>query len=141
MASRLRYRRRPDKRRVGRRSDTNTRRHAPLGARRLPAPAPRGAAARRRRASGRRAPPHADPAALVAGLDPYPAYLMTPRTDVLAFNHGAAAVITDFAVHPNLLRMLLVERVPADPRWEPTARLTLARFRAEQARFAGHPEF
>jgi transcriptional regulator with XRE-family HTH domain len=87
----------------------------------------------------REAPPEL--AALVHGLDPYPSYLMTPRTDLLAWNRAAAVVITDFGAAPNLLRWLLLERVPADPRWEPTARHTLARFRAEHARFSGHPDF
>jgi len=91
----------------------------------------------------RAAPPEL--AALVAGLEPHPAYLSGPRTDVLAWNRAIGAVITDFgALAPgerNLLRWLLLDRVPADPGLESTAKSTLARFRAAHARYVDHPEF
>jgi transcriptional regulator with XRE-family HTH domain len=91
----------------------------------------------------REAPPAL--AAFVAALHPHPAYVSGPRTDVLAWNPAIGAVITDFgALAPaerNLLRWLLLDRLPADSGYETTARSTLARFRAAHARFVDHPEF
>ena len=91
----------------------------------------------------REAPPEL--AAFVAALDPHAAYVTGPRTDVLAWNRTVSAVVTDFgALAPaerNLLRWLLLDRLPADPGYEATARSTLARFRAAHARYVDHPEF
>jgi transcriptional regulator with XRE-family HTH domain len=91
----------------------------------------------------REAPPAL--ATFVAALHPHLAYLTGPRTDVLAWNAGASAVIADFGALPlperNLLRLLLLDRLPADPGYESTARSTLARFRAAHARYVDHPEF
>jgi transcriptional regulator with XRE-family HTH domain len=84
-------------------------------------------------------------AALVAALDPHPAYLTGPRLDVLAWNRAAAAVLVDFATLPadrrNLLWWLLVDGSPDHEGWRETASRTLARFRAQHARYVDHPEF
>ena len=84
-------------------------------------------------------------AAFVAAIEPHPAFVTGPRTDVLAWNRTIAAVVCDFgALAPderNLLRWLLLDRLPADRGYEATARSTLARFRAAHARFVAHPEF
>ncbi|MEN3279508.1 MAG: hypothetical protein V7607_648 [Solirubrobacteraceae bacterium] len=83
-------------------------------------------------------------AALVAALDPHPAYLIGPRTDVLAWN-TASAVIADFGAlsldERNLLRWLLLDRLPEDRGYEGTAKSTLARFRAAHARYIDDPDF
>jgi transcriptional regulator with XRE-family HTH domain len=84
----------------------------------------------------------------VAALDPVPAYLTNPRTDVLAHNRAAATVIhipppgPDGV--PNLLWSLFTESDPPIPDGgsrEQTARSTLARFRAAHARRYGDPRF
>ena len=83
-------------------------------------------------------------AALVSALDPHPAFLIGPRTDVLAWN-AASRVICDFGAladdERNLLRWLLLDRLGEDPRLESTAKNTLARFRAAHARYIDHPDF
>jgi hypothetical protein len=83
-------------------------------------------------------------AALVAALDPHPAYLIGPRTDVLAWN-AASGVIADFGAlsleERNLLRFLLLDRLPEDRGYEDTAHSTLARFRAAHARYIDDPDF
>ena len=90
----------------------------------------------------REAPPAL--AAFVEGLMPHPALLMGPRTDVLAWNRAAAAVIHDFADDPperrNML-WLLFTRMPGSAQQADTAKRTLARFRAEHARRVGDPAF
>jgi len=84
----------------------------------------------------------------VAALDPVPAYLTNPRTDVLAFNRAAGVVIQVPAPGAdgarNLLRGLFTEPDPARPgsvTREQTARSTLARFRAAHARRYDDPRF
>jgi transcriptional regulator with XRE-family HTH domain len=83
-------------------------------------------------------------AALVAALDPHPAYLLGPRTDVLAWN-TASGVIADFDAlsldERNLLRWLLLDRLPEDRGYEDTAKSTVARFRAAHARYIDDPDF
>jgi transcriptional regulator with XRE-family HTH domain len=84
--------------------------------------------------------------AIVDSLVPNPAYLLGPRTDVLAWNRAAAAMMGEPPAapdgRPNLLWWLFT-----DPeRWRSaqsreTARHTLARFRAEHARRLGDPAF
>ncbi len=83
----------------------------------------------------------AELAAWISALDPIPAFLTNPRTDVLAFNRAAAVVISIPPPGPdrtrNLLRGLFTESDPARPGGEAreqTARSTLARFRAAHAR-------
>jgi transcriptional regulator with XRE-family HTH domain len=84
----------------------------------------------------------------IAALDPIPAFLTNPRTDVLAANRAAGAVITIPSPGPdgtrNLLRGLFTE--PGDGRSagaarEQTARSTLARFRSAHARRYDDPRF
>jgi transcriptional regulator with XRE-family HTH domain len=100
-------------------------------------------------------PPSAEPypqeapeelAEIVAGLDPLPAYLIGPRTDVLAWNEAASVVLGEPTEAPdgtrNLLWWLFTED-PAEhvPSWSATGRNTLARFRAEHARRYDDPGF
>ena len=91
----------------------------------------------------REAPPEL--AVIVDGLVPNPAYLIGPRTDVLAWNRAAAAMLGDPIAapdgRPNLLWWLFTSREPRDEQWRATARGTLARFRAEHARRLGDPDF
>ena len=89
----------------------------------------------------REAPPELR--ALVDALVPNPAYLIGPRTDVLAWNIAAARVIGEPQPAPdgrtNLLWWLFAGDEPRGEQWRDTARNTLARFRAEHARRIGDP--
>jgi len=102
-----------------------------------------------------RPPPHDRPRerhvsetvrAVLASL-PAPAYIMTSRWDVVAWNAAAGALFGEFAQLPNDDRNIirLVFRSPAFRQlmidWENDARRTLARFRVEYARAAGNPAF
>lgn len=82
---------------------------------------------------------------VVSGLDPNPAYLIGPRTDVLAWNRAAARLLGDPMPAPdgtpNLLWWLFTAPGPHGLGWSDTARSTLARFRAEHARRYGDPDF
>lgn len=85
--------------------------------------------------------------ALVDSLHPNPAYLLGPMTRILAWNRAASVVLGSPGHLPPdrryLLWWLMVE--PGGPGVSPqrdeTARLTLARFRAEYARHAGEPQY
>jgi transcriptional regulator with XRE-family HTH domain len=83
--------------------------------------------------------------AVVAGLEPNPAYLIGPRTDVLAWNPAAARLLGEPTPAPdgvpNVLWWLFTEPGPHGLGWSATARATLARFRAEHARRYGDPDF
>ena len=83
--------------------------------------------------------------AIVDELVPNPAYLIGPRTDVLAWNRAAEAVIgrpTEAPDgRPNLLWWLFTSKEPRGEQWRATARRTLARFRAEHARRLANPAF
>jgi transcriptional regulator with XRE-family HTH domain len=83
--------------------------------------------------------------ALVDALVPHPAYLLSPRTDVLAWNRAATGVLGLPPVGPdgppNLLWWLFTSTERSGKQWEDTARMTLARFRAEHARRIGDPSF
>jgi transcriptional regulator with XRE-family HTH domain len=83
--------------------------------------------------------------ALVDALVPHPAYLLSPRTDVLAWNRAAAGLLGVPSAAPdgppNLLWWLFTNTEPRGDRWDDTARATLARFRAEHARRIGDPGF
>jgi hypothetical protein len=83
--------------------------------------------------------------AVVEGLDPNPAYLLGPRTDVLAWNRAASAVLGEPTRSPdglpNLLWWLFTSPRPHHGTWAATGRDTLARFRAEQARRYEDPAF
>lgn len=84
-------------------------------------------------------------AAIVAGFDPWPAYLLGPRLDVLAWNDGAGALLGRPTAapdgRPNLLWWMFTEPGPHGGSWETTARNQLARFRAQQARRYDDPAF
>jgi transcriptional regulator with XRE-family HTH domain len=84
-------------------------------------------------------------AEIVRGLEPNPAYLLGPRTDVLAWNAGAKLVLGEPSTAPdgfrNLLWWLFTDPRERGPSWWETARSTLARFRAEQARRYHDPAF
>jgi transcriptional regulator with XRE-family HTH domain len=81
--------------------------------------------------------------ALVDALVPHPAYLLSPRTDVLAWNRAAVALLGTPPAGPdgppNLLWWLFTEE--RGKQWDDTARATLARFRAEHARRIGDAGF
>jgi transcriptional regulator with XRE-family HTH domain len=83
--------------------------------------------------------------AVVDALVPNPAYLIGPRTDVLAWNSAAAGVLGEPREapdgRPNLVWWLFTSDEPRGERWRATARSTLARFRAEHARRIGDPDF
>ena len=91
----------------------------------------------------REAPPEL--AAIVDGLVPHPAYLVGPRTDVLAWNRAATAMLgTPSAApddRPNLLWWLFTSGDRRGEQWRATGRAALARFRAEHARRLGDPDF
>jgi PAS domain-containing protein len=91
----------------------------------------------------REAPPAL--AAIVDGLVPHPAYLVGPRTDVLAWNRAATAMLgTPSAApdgRPNLLWWLFTSDDRRGEQWRATGRAALARFRAEHARRLGDPDF
>ena len=91
----------------------------------------------------RAAPPEL--AAVVEALVPYPAYLLGPRADVLAWNAAAAAMLGQPTRAPdgreNVLWWLFTTEEPSTEQRRATARNTLARFRAEHARRIGDPDF
>lgn len=82
---------------------------------------------------------------VVACLAPYPAYLLGPRADVLAWNVAATAMLGEPTRAPdgrqNLLWWLFTADEPPSEQRLATARNTLARFRAEHARRIGDPHF
>jgi transcriptional regulator with XRE-family HTH domain len=82
---------------------------------------------------------------VVLGLEPNPAYLIGPRSDVLVWNGGAARVLGEPACAPdgvpNLLWSMFTEVDPHGLGWSATARSALARFRAEHARRYEDPAF
>jgi transcriptional regulator with XRE-family HTH domain len=82
---------------------------------------------------------------VVLGLEPNPAYLIGPRTDVLAWNGAASRIFGEPSPAPdgvpNLLWWMFTEPGPHGLGWSITARNTLARFRAEHARRYGDPTF
>lgn len=83
--------------------------------------------------------------AIVEGLAPNPAYLLNPRSDVLAWNAGATRMLGEPARAPdgvrNSLWWLFTEPGDHGPTWEDTGRRTLARFRFEHARRYDDPAF
>jgi hypothetical protein len=82
---------------------------------------------------------------VVVGLEPNPAYLIGPRSDVLVWNGAAAGLLGEPSLTPdgvpNLLWWMFTEPGPHGLGWSATARSTLARFRAEHARRYGAPAF
>ena len=82
---------------------------------------------------------------LVEALAPYPAFLVNPRADILVWNEGAVRLLGWPEPGPdgrrNLMWWLFAWLDGSDRQRESTARATLARFRAEHARYYGHPDF
>ena len=89
------------------------------------------------------APPELDE--IVRGLEPNPAYLIGPRSDVLSWNAGARRMLGEPSKAPdgmpNSLWWLFTEPGEHPPSWDATGRNTLARFRAEHARRYDDPAF
>jgi hypothetical protein len=83
--------------------------------------------------------------AVILGLEPNPAFLIGPRTDVLVWNDTAARLLGEPSRSPdgvpNLLWWMFTESGPHGLGWSGTARNTLARFRAEHARRYEDPAF
>jgi transcriptional regulator with XRE-family HTH domain len=86
-------------------------------------------------------------AALVARLDPHPAYVTGPRFDVVAWNRAAALLWTDWGARPQEERNMLLWMF-LDPaartvmvEWEDEAQALLGRFRAAHALHTGDPTF
>ena len=82
---------------------------------------------------------------IVTALEPNPAYLIGPRTDVLGWNAGATAMLGEPTRAPdgrqNLLWWLFTSAGLHSAQRRETARSALARFRAEHARRIGDPDF
>ena len=79
------------------------------------------------------------------GLEPNPAYLLGPRTDVLVWNAAATRFLGEPSRAPdgvqNVLWWMFTDPGTHGPTWDGTARNTLARFRAEHGRRYGDPAF
>lgn len=84
---------------------------------------------------------------LVENLGPNPAYILGRRWDYLAWNRAATALFGDFGAVPRATRnhVWLTFMDPARREmftdWGPTARLIVAKFRADSARHLGDPSF
>lgn len=84
--------------------------------------------------------------AIVEALLPTPAYLVGPRTDVLAWNAAATRLLGTPTAGPdgvpNMLWWMCTRKDrDASPTVSTTVRQTLARFRTEHARRHGDPDF
>ena len=84
---------------------------------------------------------------LIQNLGPNPAFVLGRRWDYLAWNRAASAVLTDFDRLPASARNHLWLMFN-DPRrrelmgdWEEGARICVAKFRADHARYLGDPAF
>jgi transcriptional regulator with XRE-family HTH domain len=84
---------------------------------------------------------------MLANLTHQPAYVLGRRWDVLAWNRAAVKLFGDYAMLDRDERNIM-HRLFADPahrrllvEWEAVARVSLAMFRADSARFAGDPDF
>lgn len=96
---------------------------------------------------GRTAQLHVRPQthALLAALHPTPAYVLSPASDVLAWNPAMARVLLDFSTVPdgerNIVRLTFldpqVRRVWSD--WQATATEAVANLRAAAARYPHDP--
>ena len=82
---------------------------------------------------------------IVDGLNPNPAYLIGPRSDVLAWNAAATLMLGTPSSAPdgkqNLLWWMFTDDREHGTQWDETARNALARFRTEQARRYDDPSF
>ena len=104
---------------------------------------------------GEEAPPCAAPAErvsatlrrLIENLGPNPAFVLGRRWDYLAWNDAASAVLGDWGGVPRAARnhVWLTFMDPARRElfvdWEQSARLCVAKFRADSARHLGDPAF
>jgi transcriptional regulator with XRE-family HTH domain len=96
----------------------------------------------------RRPPQRVRPAMrrLLAQLTQTPAIVLGRRMDILAWNHSAAALYTDFALlppgHRNYVRLLFTHAAVRDlyTEWEHDARTAVAALRMEAARDPDDPE-
>jgi transcriptional regulator with XRE-family HTH domain len=84
---------------------------------------------------------------LIENLGPNPAFVLGRRWDYLAWNRAACALFGDFDAVPRAARnhvwMTFMDpsRREMFSDWERSARLLVARFRADSARYLGDPEF
>ncbi len=84
---------------------------------------------------------------LIENLGPNPAYVLGRRWDYLAWNRAAAAVLGDFdAMAPEARNHLWQQFTDPTRRelmddWEQSARICVAKFRADHARHIGDPAF
>ena len=84
---------------------------------------------------------------VLASLTSQPAYVLGRRWDILAWNDAAAAVFGDYGQLKgdarNIMHLVFVDqahrRLLVD--WEKIARIVLAMFRADSARYLGDPDF
>jgi transcriptional regulator with XRE-family HTH domain len=82
---------------------------------------------------------------LLDDLTATPAFVMGRRTDILAWNRMAAALVTDFGQipekHRNYIRLLFTDPAMRTlyPDWENIARRAVAQLRMEAARMPGDP--
>jgi transcriptional regulator with XRE-family HTH domain len=104
---------------------------------------------------GEEAPPCKSPAErvsptlrrLIENLGPNPAYILGRRWDYLVWNDAATVLLGDLGSIPRASRnhAWLTFTDPARREmftdWEPSARLLVAKFRADSARHLGDPEF
>jgi len=82
----------------------------------------------------------------ITGLDRQPAYVLNGRWDILDWNLAASTIFGDFAAVPpnrrNVLQMIFDwqpwRELFAD--WSCLAEFAAAQFRADTARYAGHPQ-
>jgi transcriptional regulator with XRE-family HTH domain len=84
---------------------------------------------------------------MLNSLSMQPAYVVGRRWDVLAWNDAAAAVFGDYGALQGDARNI-VHMIFANPHhrrllveWEDLARIALAQFRAESAKYVGEPDF
>ena len=84
---------------------------------------------------------------LIENLGPNPAYVLGRRWDYLAWNRAACFVLGDLDRLPRgqrnhvWLHFMDPARRERFPDWERSARLLVAKFRADSARYLGDPEF
>jgi transcriptional regulator with XRE-family HTH domain len=84
---------------------------------------------------------------LIENLGTAPAWVLGRRWDYLAWNRAACAVLGDLDKLPRgqrnhvWLHFMDPERRERFPDWEQSARLLVAKFRADSARYLGDPEF
>jgi transcriptional regulator with XRE-family HTH domain len=85
--------------------------------------------------------------AMLEALTPNPAYVLSERWDVLAWNEGATALLLDFGAVPparrNILRLIFThpELRSRLPDWDLDAGRHVGMFRAAMAQHAGEPDW